>query len=143
MAHFAEIDENGQVLRVIVASYEFIASGAVGKPYRWLICDEQRKNYPGPGWRYDEIRDAFVPPRPSRYFELNEETCLWEPPFPAPEDGKEYSWSDKVGWKELPAPELCVYLDQAEMLSETVLTEETVQAKTEEFEQVQLNAIKI
>lgn len=36
MAHFAEIDKDGKVLRVIVAEQDFIDSGAVGDPLNWV-----------------------------------------------------------------------------------------------------------
>ena len=38
-----------------------------------------RKNYAGIGYKYDEVRDAFIPPRPEvGNWILNEDTCLWE-----------------------------------------------------------------
>ena len=36
MAHFAEIDEGGTVLRVIVADQDFIDSGVVGDKTNWV-----------------------------------------------------------------------------------------------------------
>ena len=36
MSHFAEINGQGTVLRVIVAELDFIYSGAVGDPSRWI-----------------------------------------------------------------------------------------------------------
>lgn len=36
MAHFAEINEEGIVLRVIVAEQDFIDSGVVGNPDNWI-----------------------------------------------------------------------------------------------------------
>ena len=44
-----------------------------------------RKNYAGIGFVYDEVRDAFIPPKRWESWTLNEETCLWEPPVPMPE----------------------------------------------------------
>jgi hypothetical protein len=39
-----------------------------------------RKNYAGIGYLYDPIRDAFIPPKPTvGEWQINEETCLWEP----------------------------------------------------------------
>jgi hypothetical protein len=37
-----------------------------------------RKNYAGIGFTYDEERDAFIPPKPSENYELDEETCQWK-----------------------------------------------------------------
>lgn len=38
-----------------------------------------RKNYAGIGYAYDEIRDAFIPPKPEEgEYTLNETTCRWD-----------------------------------------------------------------
>jgi hypothetical protein len=97
MAHFAEINEDGVVLRVIVAEQPFIDSGAVGDPSRWIQTSYNthagehalggiplRKNYAGIGYKYDQKLDAFIPPKPAESWVLNEETCLWEPPKKRP-----------------------------------------------------------
>jgi len=39
-----------------------------------------RRNYPGPGYTYDAVRDAFIPPKLDDNAILNEDTCLWELP---------------------------------------------------------------
>ena len=54
----------------------------------------QRKNYAGIGYRYDKERDAFIPPTPFPSWKLNEDTCLWNPPIPYPQDNKEYIWNE-------------------------------------------------
>jgi hypothetical protein len=54
----------------------------------------QRKNYAGIGYRYDSVRDAFIPPTPYPSWKLNEDTCLWEAPIPYPSDNKEYLWNE-------------------------------------------------
>ena len=60
-----------------------------------------RYNYAGIGYTYDEIRDAFIPPKPYDSWVLNEETCLWESPIPYPLDDKEYYWNEEVlDWVE-------------------------------------------
>jgi len=51
-----------------------------------------RKNYAGVGYKYDEQRDAFIPPKPFDSWTLNEDTCLWDSPVPYPTDGKHYFW---------------------------------------------------
>ena len=98
MAHWAEVDENGIVLRVTVGSNDDPDEG-----YQWLIDNlggtwvktsyntiggvhtlggtPLRKNYAGVGYTYDSGRDAFIPPKPENdEYLLNEETCLWEIP---------------------------------------------------------------
>jgi hypothetical protein len=59
----------------------------------------QRKNYAGIGFYYDSERDAFIPPTPYPSWKLNEETCLWDPPIPYPNDGEMYFWNEvKQEW---------------------------------------------
>jgi hypothetical protein len=59
----------------------------------------KRKNYPGIGYRYDTERDAFIPPTPYPSWKLNEDTCLWDPPIPYPNDGEMYFWNEvKQEW---------------------------------------------
>ena len=60
-----------------------------------------RKNYAGIGYLYDEVRDAFMAPKPDfESWTLNEETCLWEAPVPQPTTGN-YIWSEEtLSWVE-------------------------------------------
>lgn len=104
MAHWAEIDENNIVLRVLVGDNDD-PNGDEG--YQWLIDNlggrwiktsynaTIRKRFAGIGMTYDEQRDAFIEPRPVPYpsFILNEETLIWEPPVPKPEG------TETTGWK--------------------------------------------
>jgi hypothetical protein len=88
MSYWAEIDENNIVLRVLIGD-DNDPNGDEG--YQWLIDNvggtwiktsyngSIRKNYGGIGFTYDEIRDAFIPPKPDGVgWSLNEETCRWE-----------------------------------------------------------------
>jgi hypothetical protein len=61
-----------------------------------------RKNYAGIGYYYDEIRDAFIPPKPFPSWTLDEFSCLWQSPIPYPNDGKMYQWNEEIGnWEEI------------------------------------------
>jgi len=60
-----------------------------------------RKNYAGIGYSYDEVRDAFIPPKPFDSWILNETTCLWEAPVEYPTDGQRYSWNEELGTWDL------------------------------------------
>jgi hypothetical protein len=103
MAHFAEIDENNIVLRVLVTD-----NNAPNEGYDWLIENlggtwiqtsynaTIRKNFAGIGYLYDLEKDAFIPPKPFESWTLNEETCLWEAPVPYPADGRNYFWQESV-----------------------------------------------
>jgi len=102
MSHFAEIDNNNIVQRVIVAEQDFINSGAVGDSFRWVQTSYNnnfRKNYAGKGYTYDKTRDAFISPQPYPSWLLDEDTCRWEAPTPMPDDGKMYNWDeDTTSW---------------------------------------------
>jgi hypothetical protein len=106
MSNFAEVID-GIVQRVIVAEQEFIDTGALGDPLTWIQCSYNtcggqhtlggvpfRKNFPGAGYTYDSIRDAFIPPKPFPSWSLNEETCLWEAPTPEPNVIPKLKWDE-------------------------------------------------
>jgi len=105
MSHFAEINSEGVVQRVIVAEQNFINSGAVGDSFNWVQTSYNhnfRKNYAGIGYTYDKTRDAFIPPQPYDSWTLDEATCQWNAPTPMPEDGKVYTWDeDTTSWVEI------------------------------------------
>jgi hypothetical protein len=106
MAHFAEIDSDNKVIRVIVVSNDLEANGAqwchdtfggtwVQTSYNATI----RKNYAGQGYTWDSIRNAFIPPQPYPSWLLNEDTCRWEPPVAMPVDGQPYIWDEpSMSW---------------------------------------------
>ena len=98
MTHFAEVID-GIVTRVIVAEQDFIDD--LPNKEQWIQTSYNhniRKNYAGVGYSYDEVRDAFIPPKPFDSWILNEETCNWEAPTPYPDDGQIYSWNETEGW---------------------------------------------
>ena len=114
MSHFAQIDEQNIVVTVIVAEQDFIDTlpdqscwiqtsyntwaGKHFDPITQLEDDKPplRKNYAGIGYSYDSVRDAFIPPKPYSDWILNEDTCLWEPPVPYPQDEQMYAWDENT-----------------------------------------------
>jgi hypothetical protein len=114
MAHFAKV-QDGIVTQVIVAEQEFFDTFVDSSPGQWIQTSYNthggvhanggtplRKNYAGIGFTYDAGRDAFIPPKLYSKWVLNETTCLWDAPIPAPNDGKRYSWDDNSGtWVEV------------------------------------------
>lgn len=105
MAHFAKIDNNNIVTKVIVAEKDFINSGLVGDEFLWIQTSYSgsfRKNFAGVGSTYDKTRDAFIPPKPYASWTLDETTCQWKPPSDMPDNGKTYDWDeDTTSWKEI------------------------------------------
>jgi hypothetical protein len=105
MAHFAEVDENGVVQRVLVVpdtqehrGHEFLADdlGLGGTWVQTSYNSRIRKNYAGIGMTYDADRDAFIAPQPHASWILNEDTCQWESPVPFPTDGLMYIWNEET-----------------------------------------------
>jgi hypothetical protein len=93
MAHFAELDENNIVLRVLVVDNSLEADGAnflantLGLGGTWLQTSYNgniRKNYAGVGYTYDSVRDAFIAPKPDSAIGFDENTCQWIVPIDDP-----------------------------------------------------------
>jgi hypothetical protein len=103
MSHWAEIDSNNIVVRVLVGDNND-PNGDEG--YQWLIDNfggtwvktsyngNIRKHFAGVGFSYDPNRDAFIPPKPTEYpsWVIDENTCNWIPPIPCP--------NEDLDWKE-------------------------------------------
>jgi hypothetical protein len=95
MAHFAELDNDSIVLRVVVIGNDDIKDGngqeseavgiafckqLLGQDTTWAQTSYNgsiRKNYAGIGYTYDAGRNAFIPPKPQDDAVLDEETCQW------------------------------------------------------------------
>jgi len=105
MAHYAKIDKNNIVTRVLVMDEEVVNSGDFGNPLNWIQTSFNtyggqhnlggtplRKNYAGVGMTYDKDRDAFIPVQPYPSWILDEDTCLWDAPLPYPDKIGEYPW---------------------------------------------------
>ena len=124
MAHFAELDQDNIVTRVIVISNADIVDGdgveqeALGVAVCRAICGAEtnwvqtsynsnfRKQYAGVGMKYEADADLFynpVSPYPSWVLDENFD---WQPPTPMPDDGKPYSWDeDSLSWVEIVVPD--------------------------------------
>ena len=117
MAHFAELNEDNIVQRVIVVDNEdcLDANGVESEEVGIAFCHNLlggtwkqtsyngsfRKNYAGNGYVYNSSKDAFISPKPFSKWVLNEETCQWEAPVAYPDDDKFYVWNDNKGeWEE-------------------------------------------
>ena len=123
MAHFAEIDNDNVVVRVLVVpddqeergqdflaidlglggtwkktSYNTVGGEHLlgGTPYRY--------NYAGIGYTYDADKDGFIPPKPFASWKLSNVSLQWLPPVAMPTDGKIYIWDEETtNWVESPA----------------------------------------
>lgn len=96
MSNFAQIDNDGNVIQVLVGNDSFPNEG-----HDWFVENlggtwvktsynthknkhakggtPLRKNYAGKGFKYDSVRDAFIAPKASCHPEevLDEKTCTW------------------------------------------------------------------
>ena len=121
MAHFAELDENNVVKRVIVVGNADTsdAHGVEKEHIGAAFCERllggtwkqtsyngnMRKRYAGIGFTYNAALDAFVPPKPFASWVLNNTTADWEAPVAMPTDGKVYTWNEStLSWDEVSVP---------------------------------------
>ena len=98
MSHFAQINNDGIVQRVIVAELDFINSGVVGDAFNWIQCSYNnnfRKQFPAPGFKWDHPHQVFVSPQPYASWTLDA-NMDWVPPvaLPADADTVSYSWDE-------------------------------------------------
>jgi hypothetical protein len=121
MAHFAELDENNVVTRVIVVDNEELLVDGVesedkgiafcksllGEDTRWIQTSYNatiRKNYAGIGYTYDPVADYFFAPKPYPSWILDA-NARWQAPTLYPIDGKGYFWNEEtLSWIELAPP---------------------------------------
>jgi hypothetical protein len=86
MSHFAELDENNKVLRVLVCDnndpagdegYSWCVNNFGGTWIKTSYNGTIRKNFAGIGYTYDAERDAFIAPEPEDSIGFDEATCRW------------------------------------------------------------------
>jgi len=106
MAHFAKLGVGNIIERVEVVSNDIATTEQAGVDFlnnlygtrdvwkQTSYNNNIRKNFAGVGFKYDQTRDAFIPPKPYLSWSLNETTCLWEAPVDYPTDGQIYKWNE-------------------------------------------------
>jgi hypothetical protein len=117
MAHFAELDDNNTVLRVMVVNDGDTADEdgseveSVGQQYladlfggTWVqtsFSGSMRRRFASVGSIYDPDLDIFLNPKPFPSWSLDE-NYVWQPPTPRPDDGNQYDWDeDTTSWIEV------------------------------------------
>lgn len=115
MGHFAQINHEGEVLRVIVAEQEAIDTGDFGDPKTWIKTSYNtranvhhgqdgkpdggvalRAHFAGPGMHYDSANDVFIHPQPYPDWTMNTHTWHWESPVPYPDTTDHLTWSSNT-----------------------------------------------
>lgn len=132
MAHYALLDENNIVTRVIngidednldtlpseFSSWEEFYSDFHGCTVKRTSYNTHRgehdlggtpfrKNYAGKGWTYDSTKDAFIRPKPNGFdsWIYDEDTGDWKSPIPYPDDGISYYWDEaSTSWQVFDTP---------------------------------------
>ena len=107
MSHWAEIDSNNKVIRVLVGDNNAPDEGEAfmkslgGTWVKTSYNGNIRKNYAGVGYEYRSDIDAFVAPQPYPSWSLDVD-AKWQPPTPYPTDNKMYSWNEETTeWTEV------------------------------------------
>lgn len=108
MAHFAELDHDRKVMRVIVVNNQelFDENGKESEAKGIEFCKEHyggkwiqtsynatiRGKYAGIGDTYNEAEDIFITPQPHPSW--TRMGSYWNAPVPYPADGKFYQWNE-------------------------------------------------
>lgn len=104
MAHFAELDENNVVKRVLVVDNSLENRGAdflandLQLGGRWIQTSYNhkfRKQFAGIGFTYDELNDVFIAPQPFASWSLDA-NFDWQPPKVKPQ-GFNWLWDEQTG----------------------------------------------
>jgi len=111
MAHFAELDENNIVTKVLVVGdmdtrdennneneavgIHFLKNifGATTEWKQTSYNNNIRKQYAGIGFTYDETNNVFIAPKPYESWTLDD-NFDWEAPTSYPDDGEDYIWNE-------------------------------------------------
>ena len=112
MAHFAELDNDNKVLRVVVVGNDCVPSDEHVDGETWCINffnggtwkqtsynNNFRKQYCGTGFTYDAAKNKFISPKPHASWALDSNDD-WQAPVTYPTDttDKSISW-DEAGQK--------------------------------------------
>lgn len=111
MAHFAELDENNIVLRVVVIANDVLLDDnnveqeSLGRTFceslfgggTWVQTSYNhniRQMYASVGGEYDSVADKFKPRKPFNSWIWNSSSWDWEAPVAMPATGGPYRWNE-------------------------------------------------
>lgn len=113
MAHFAELNGNNIVQRVIVINNRVILNdnneeveqlgidfckSLYGENTNWVQTSYNgvfRKQFAGIGFKYDRVNNIFISPQPYLSWDLDE-NFDWQPPVARPSDDNNYTWDEET-----------------------------------------------
>lgn len=121
MAHFAEVDDEGTVLRVVVISNSDILNSdgteseqmgievcrsIFGSNTNWVQTSYShsfRRKFASVGDKYLADQDIFFDPNPPFSSWVLNDNYDWVAPSPVPDDSGLYSWDESAGeWVPMP-----------------------------------------
>jgi hypothetical protein len=100
MSHWAEVDANNLVTRVVVGDnndpagdegYSFLVNLFGGTWIKTSYNGNIRRRFAGIGFYYDPVADVFIEPKPFKSWTLNE-NYDWVAPTPCP--GPDHYWDE-------------------------------------------------
>ena len=115
MAHFAEIDHNNTVQRVVVVANDLITDefgveveelgaqylrGVFGEHTTWIQTSYNgnfRRQYAAVQGKYDPVDDVFVDPMPTGFPSFVLVNGKWIPPYQRPDFYTEETWPSDLG----------------------------------------------
>lgn len=109
MSHWAEIDNNNKVLRVLVGDnndpagdegYQWLLDNLGGTWIKTSYNNKIRKQYAGIGYSYDPVNDVFIAPQPFPSWSLDQ-NFDWQAPTPRPTEGFWYWDETNLEWVEI------------------------------------------
>lgn len=97
--YFAQIDADSMVVNCVVATPEYVESGALGDPAEWIQCWYAAENNPrgqmaAIGGYYCPAPDRFADPRPYASWSLDWSTAEWNAPVPKPTEPGDWVWDE-------------------------------------------------
>lgn len=122
MAHFVELDENNEVLRVVVVNDDYLKDengneveqlgikhmqSVYGSDTKWIQTsynDRIRGRFGRVGYIYNPIKDIFIESKPVEFpsWILDDQSNTWIPPVPMPDnppEGHYYVWDEaSLSW---------------------------------------------
>jgi hypothetical protein len=114
MAHFAKLDENNIVRDIVVVHNNVLldengieqeeigiafCKSLYGENTNWKQTSYNnnfRGTFAGMGYKYDSLKDMFIPEQPFPSWVFNEETCKWEAPVSRPDNESDCMWNEET-----------------------------------------------
>jgi len=107
MSHWAELDSDNKVIRVVVGDnndpngdegYQWLIDNLGGTWIKTSYNNKIRKQYAGVAYQYDVNADVFIAPQPYPSWSLDE-NFDWKAPIEKPEGN--WFWDEEIGnWVE-------------------------------------------